>query len=276
MKVATIITEDATVAALLDGDSAVELPGIADVGALLAGPGLASAGDLAKGPRHALDAVRFGPLVPQPGKIVCVGLNYRAHILEMGRELPEHPTLFAKFAECLVSDGEDVVMPPESTQIDWEGELVVVIGSSVRRARGQEADDAIAGYTLGNDISMRDWQFRTREWLQGKAWANSTPVGPLLATAEELPTEAFLTTRIDGVEQQRGDVHDLVFTPRELVEYVSTMIPLHPGDLLFTGTPGGVGHARNPQVRLAPGQTVTVAVDGIGELSNTLVLEQTA
>jgi acylpyruvate hydrolase len=120
---------------------------------------------------------------------------------------------------------------------------------------------------------MRDWQFRTREWLQGKIWADSTPLGPVLATPDEIPAEAYITTTVDGVQKQHGDIHDLVFGPVELVEYVSTILPLNPGDVIISGTPGGVGNAREPQEFLQPGQTVTVSIDGIGTLSNTLAAE---
>lgn len=211
MKLATIRRPDgSTVAVRIDGDTATEL-GAADVGEVLRGAGLASvADDLVKldpaagGAQHPLDSLDFAPLVTQPGKIICVGLNYRAHILEMGRDLPDYPVLFAKFADCLLGDGDDIVLPPESDQIDWEGELAVVIGSRVRRATAEQAEAAIAGYSICNDVSMRDWQFRTREWLQGKIWADSTPLGPVLATPDEIPAEAYMVTIVDGVEKQRG------------------------------------------------------------------------
>ena len=278
MKLATIRTSGraATAAVLVDevAGTATELVGVPDIGTLLAGPGLAAAAGLATGTVHRLDSVDFAPLVPRPGKIVCVGLNYRSHILEMKRDLPEYPTLFAKFADCLLGAGDAIVLPPESDQIDWEGELGIVIGTSVRRATSAQAEAAIAGYTISNDVSMRDWQFRTREWLQGKMWAESTPLGPVLATPDEIPAQAFITTTVDGVVKQRGDIHDLVHDPRFLVEYISTILPLHPGDVILTGTPGGVGHARTPQEYLRPGQRVTITIDGIGELSSTTVAEQ--
>ena len=272
MKLATVRRPDgSTVAVRVDGDTATEL-GAADVGEVLRGGGIASATD-ASGAEHPIDSLDFAPLVTQPGKVICVGLNYRAHILEMGRDLPEYPVLFAKFADCLVGDGDDIVLPPESDQIDWEGELAVVIGARVRRATPEQAEAAIAGYSICNDVSMRDWQFRTREWLQGKIWADSTPLGPVLATPDEIPAEAHMVTTVDGIEKQRGDIHDLVFSPVQLVEYISTVLPLNPGDVIITGTPGGVGHARTPQEFLAPGQTVTVTIDGIGTLSNTTVAD---
>lgn len=268
MKLATIRTADGTRAALLDGEAYVELAGVADVGALLRDGGLAAAEAKAIGPRHAAADVEFAPVVTRPGKILCVGLNYRSHILEMKRDLPQYPTLFAKFADTLIGATDDIILPPESDAIDWEAELGIVIGATVRRATAEEAEQAIAGYTICNDISMRDWQFRTREWLQGKTWADATPLGPVLATVDEVPADAAITTTVDGVEKQRGRIDDLVHDPVFLVRYISTILPLRPGDVIITGTTGGVGHAREPREYLHAGQTVTVAIDGIGALTN--------
>lgn len=275
MKLATVRRPNGTtVAVRIDGDFATELP-VSDVGEVLRGTGIAGAAD-AQGSTLPTPSLDYAPLIARPGKIICVGLNYRTHIIEMKRELPEYPVLFAKFAECLIGAGDDIVLPPDSDAVDWEGELAVVIGTRVRRGTQEQAGAAIAGYSISNDVSMRDWQFRTREWLQGKTWADSTPLGPVLATPEEVPAKAFLRTVVDGVEKQRGDIHDLVHGPTQLVEYISAMLPLNPGDVILTGTPGGVGHARNPPEFLKPGQTVTVSIDGIGALSNRTVAEATA
>lgn len=271
MRLATLRRAGATVAVRLDGDELVEL-GQPDVGALLAADGLAAAAT-ADGARHPAASADLAPVVPRPGKIVCVGLNYRAHILEMGRPLPAHPTLFAKFTETLVGPYDPIALPPESAEVDWEGELTVVIGATVRRASLEKASAAIAGYTVLNDVSMRDWQFRTREWLQGKTWEASTPLGPYLATPDEIPADAEVVTRLDGREVQRGRVDDLVFSPADLVSYISTIVTLRPGDLIATGTPGGVGHARTPAEYLAPGDELVTRIDGIGELRNTVVAE---
>jgi len=273
VKLATIRTEGGTAAAIIEGDSAIEIPGLEDVGEVLRTIGLDAVPDAATGARRALEDVDFAPLVLAPSKIVCVGLNYRAHILEMKRDMPEHPTLFAKFADSLLGANDDLVLPPEVEDPDWEGELVVVIGRNARRARGAEAEAAIAGYSVGNDVSMRDWQYRTTQWLQGKMWADTTPVGPVLATPDELPFHARITTEIDGDVKQDGEIHDLVHGPARLVEYISTITRLRPGDLILTGTPGGVGHARDPRERLRPGTTVTVTIEGIGSLRNRVVAE---
>lgn len=271
MKLATIRTPQGTRVVRVDGDTAIEIEGVADVGELLRTTGVAAAAE-ASGPVHRTADLDFAPLVTNPSKIVCVGLNYRAHILETRRDMPEHPTLFAKFTDSLIGAHDDVVVPVEDTRdVDWEGELVIVIGREVRRARGADAQNAIAGYSVANDVSMRDWQYRTTQWDQGKVWEASTPVGPVLATPEEIPFQAKITTAVDGEVKQDGEIHDLVFGPQALVEYVSTITRLRPGDLILTGTPGGVGHVKSPPEFLAPGQVVTVTIDGIGTLTNRIV-----
>jgi acylpyruvate hydrolase len=218
------------------------------------------------------DAVDLAPVVPHPRKIICVGLNYRAHILEMGRDVPTAPTLFAKFDRALIGATDDIVLPEESAQVDWEVELVLVIGRSVRRANRDEAAAAIAGYTVGNDISMRDWQWRTPEWLQGKTFESSTPIGPELVTADELSVEDLeVLCEVDGQVMQRSRTSDLVFSPVDLVAYASTIITLDPGDVIMTGTPGGVGGARNPPIFLKSGSQVRTTIEGIGSLVNRCV-----
>lgn len=270
MKLATLVQDGGTTAAVETPAGWVPVDGAADVGALLADPSWRSRASAAAGEPVAEPV--FAQLVTRPGKVVCVGLNYRSHILEMGRDLPAHPTLFAKFADTLTGPYADVEAVPEDPELDWEGELVVVIGSSVRRASEAEAEAAIAGYSIANDVSMRAWQFRTVEWLQGKMWEASTPVGPVLVTPDELDLgTSRLTTRVNDEVMQDHALADLVFGPAALVAYVSTMTTLHPGDVLLTGTPGGVGRARDPQVYLRAGDVVEVAVDGIGSIRNRIV-----
>ncbi|WP_089104398.1 fumarylacetoacetate hydrolase family protein [Streptomyces hyaluromycini] len=297
MKLATLRTGATTRAVRLDGESGesggsgepggtggtggvlVDL-GLPDVGAVLRQDGWREFAATATGPAYPLAGADFAPVVPAPSKVVCVGLNYRNHIQEMGRDLPEHPTLFAKFADCLIGAGDDIVRPEETGQFDWEAELAVVVGRTVRRARGAEAAAAIAGFTVLNDITCRDWQFRTREWLQGKAWDSSTPVGPYLVTPDELPggVRPVLDIRlaVDGEVMQSDSTGDLLFDPVALVEYVSTMVRLNPGDLIATGTPGGVGQAREPQRFLLGGETVVTEIAGIGRLVNRVVRETSA
>ena len=212
--------------------------------------------------------------------MVCVGLNYKNHIQEMGRDLPEYPTLFSKFADTLIGATDDIARPDETDAFDWEVELAVVVGKQVRRASTAEAEAAIAGFTVLNDITARDWQFRTREWLQGKNWDSTTPVGPYLVTPDELPggVRPTLDVRllVDGEVMQSDTTGDLLFDPVALVEYVSTMVRLNPGDVIATGTPGGVGHARKPERYLVGGETVVAEIDGIGRLVNVVVKEGAA
>jgi len=275
MKLATIRLDDQHTAAVrADGDQLVEL-GLPDVGAVLAAPGGLAAAATADGPRHPLAGADFAPVVPRPSKVVCVGLNYRNHIQEMGRDLPEHPTLFSKFADTLIGAHDDIRRPVETEQFDWEAELAVVIGRQVRRADEEQARAAIAGFTVLNDITCRDWQFRTREWLQGKNWDSSTPVGPFLVTADETGPRPALAIRceVDGQVMQSDNTGDLLFDPVHLVRYISTMVRLNPGDVIATGTPGGVGHARRPAVFLKGGETVVTEIEGIGRLENRVVPE---
>lgn len=276
MKLATARIDGATRAVKIEGDELIDL-GAPDLGAFLAEPDWREKAASATGPRSSAQGVSFAPLVPNPSKTVCVGLNYRTHITEMGRDLPEYPTLFAKFAETLLGATDDIVLPAETSELDWEVELAVVIGATARRATGAEAEAAIAGFTVINDITCRDWQFRTREWLQGKNWEATTPVGPYLVTPDELPggVRPALDLRlvVDGETMQSDNTGDLLFDPVDLVTYVSTMVTLNPGDLIASGTPGGVGHARKPARYLTGGEKVVAEIDGIGRLENTVVEE---
>jgi len=190
----------------------------------------------------------------------------RTHIQEMGRELPPYPTLFAKFAEALIGPYDDLVLPAESDAVDWEAELAVVIGQRVRHADGDSAQAAIAGYAVANDVSMRDWQFRTSEWLQGKTFEATTPFGPHLVTTDEVAPDAQIVCEVDGETVQSSRISDLVFSPVELVRYISTILTLSPGDVIIIGTMGGVGHARKPPAYLHPGQKLVTRIDGVGEL----------
>lgn len=276
MRIGTIRTDGGTRAVRVEGDTAVEL-GAADVGELLAANGWQETAAASEGQTWNLADVEWETLVPNPSKVLCVGLNYRNHILEMGRDLPEYPTLFMKFADTLIGANDDIAHPAETDKFDWETELVIVIGSPVRRASEEEAAAAIAGFTVMNDVTCRDWQFRTKEWLQGKNWDSSTPVGPIMTTPDELPggvcPELGITATLDGETMQSSNTKDLLFDPVNLVQYVSTMIRLNPGDMIATGTPGGVGHARTPARYLQVGETITCTVEGIGEVSNRVVAE---
>ena len=269
MRLATIRLDDGGTAAVrVDDDAAVEL-GAEDLTQFLGRPNWRSDAVAASGSRHSLDTLDYAPLVPRPDKVVCVGLNYRPHIEEMGRELPTHPTLFAKYSGALIGAFDEIQLPTISDQIDWEAELGVVIGAEVRDADPAEAAAAIAGYTVVNDVTARDLQNRTKQWLQGKTLERATPVGPWLVVDEETPGE--ISCVVDGDVVQHADTADLVFGPVELVAYISQIITLLPGDLIATGTPGGVGHARKPPRYLAEGSELVTRVEGVGELRNTCV-----
>lgn len=219
------------------------------------------------------DAVYANPL-PAPGKIICCGLNYADHIAEAGRATPEYPTLFAKFPDTLTGPSDEVRMPG-STKVDWEAELAVVVGAVLSRATVEEARAGIAAYTVSNDISARDWQARTLQWFQGKAFDASTPLGPVLVTADAIDPKAGLDIRcaINGEVVQDSNTRELVFDAADLVAYVSTFTTLRPGDIILSGTPGGTGLGLEPQRFLADGDILTTTIEGIGELRNTLRLD---
>jgi len=272
-KLATLRTDHGTRAVRLDGDRLVDL-GYDDLGAYLAAGSPAAPAGAATYPVEGPGFGGFAPVVLNPSKVVCVGQNYRNHIKEMGREIPAYPTLFPKFADTLIGAHDDIVRPGETEAFDWEVELVIVIGQRVRRASEEEAAAAIAGFTVMNDISVRDWQFRTVEWTQGKIWDSTTPVGPYLVTPDEVGgvrPALHVTTTVDGQVMQDDNTGDLLFDPIDLVRYISTVVTLRPGDLIATGTPGGVGHARDPKVYLLGGETVVTAIDGLGACVNRVV-----
>jgi acylpyruvate hydrolase len=273
VRLATVRTPGGTRAVRVEQDHHVDL-GVPDVGALLALPRWEQRA-AQDGESTGAGGAELAPVVPRPGKIVCVGLNYAQHIREMGRELPEFPTLFAKYPEALVGPYDRIELPQESHAVDWEAELAVVVGRQVRRASEQDAAAAVAGFTVLNDVTLRDWQYRTPQWLQGKTFEATTPIGPVLVTPDELPggVRPTLTLRgqVDGETVQETKTDDLVFDPVTLVRYVSTILTLQPGDVIATGTPGGVGHARTPARYLQDGATLVTEVSEIGRCENVAV-----
>jgi acylpyruvate hydrolase len=274
VRLATVRTAAGTRAARVEGEDVILL-GDPDIVSLLSHPDWRVRAMENGGKTQALDKSDLAPVV-RPLHVFGVGLNYRSHITEMGRELPAHPTLFAKFADSLTGPRDDILLPTLSQQVDWEGELGVVVGCSVRHADLDTAAAAIAGFTVVNDISMRDWQWRTSEWLQGKAFEESTPVGPVLVTADDVggAKDLLLTTEVDGVLMQRASTADLLFGPADLISYVSQFMTLRPGDLISTGTPAGVGSSRNPNVFLRSGQIVSLHIEGIGSCVNRCIAEK--
>jgi acylpyruvate hydrolase len=257
----------------LDGDQVTDL-GAGDVGRYLADHrdwrARAAAADGAA--RSAAD-LDLAPLVPRPGKIICLGLNYRGHIAELGRETPQHPAIFAKFACSLVGGRDPIEAPPVSDQLDWEAELAFVIGSPIRNATPEEAKRAIAGYAVLNDISLREWQWRTPQWLQGKTWEHTTPFGPALVSGDEVDDAVDLEVRceVDGEMVQSGRTSELIFRPVDVAVFLSQIMTLEPGDVVSTGTPAGVGSAKTPPRFLKPGNVVRTSVEGLGECVNVVV-----
>jgi acylpyruvate hydrolase len=263
VRFATVVVSGASRAAVSVGEDWRALPA-SDLSELLSSRSLDAAGHLAG---DALPDAMVALPLPSPTKVVCCGLNYTEHIAETRREFPTYPTLFTKYADMLIGPTDDLLLP-RGLQLDWEAELAVVVGSTLSRADRATAFAGIAGYTVANDISIRDWQRRTSEWFQGKAWDATTPVGPVVVTPNELDPMAGIDVvcRLNGEEVQRGNTKTLVFDAADLLAYISTFTPLRPGDLVLTGTPGGVGMARDPQRFLADGDVVETEIDGIGKL----------
>jgi acylpyruvate hydrolase len=277
MRLATLRTDTGTAAVRVDGDEVVGIPGASDVGALLADPHWRARAAAADGPRRAIADIadeEWEAVVPRPSKIVCVGLNYRNHILEMGRELPEFPTLFAKYPEALIGPFDPIVLPTSAADaVDWEAELAVVVGAPARHVSTEAAAEHIAGYSVLNDITMRDFQYRTPEWFQGKTFEATTPLGPVLVTPDEYDLGSELSCAVDDERVQRTTTDDLVFDPVQLIAYISAIFTLNPGDVIATGTPGGVGHARKPPRYLHAGEVLTTSIAGIGELRNPVIAD---
>jgi acylpyruvate hydrolase len=274
MRLAAIRSGATTRVVRIDDDVATVLP-FDTLDALLVQPDWAALAVGATGDTIDASGLDHAPLVARPDKVVCVGLNYRSHILEMDRPLPEYPTLFAKFASSLIGAEDPVALPVASAQVDYEAELAIVIGRPARRVTRDDALEAVAGLTVLNDVSMRDWQWRTTEWLQGKAFERSTPIGPHLVTLDELddPDALDLECRLNDELVQAANTSDLVFGIRDLVAYISGFTTLLPGDVIATGTPGGVGWARRPQRFLTPGDIVTTTIRGVGSCVNACVAE---
>ena len=274
MRFASCALGDRRFAALVDGDAVRPLRDVAELGAdtpadLLADPPLT-------GEQVPLADVRLRPVVPRPGKVVCMGLNYRAHVDEGVYEPPEYPVLFSKFAETLVAAGDPILVPPESSAVDYEAELALVIGSHVRRVSGADALAAVGGYTIANDVTMRDYQYRTHQWLPGKNWAASTPLGPFLVTPDEVgdPHALDISLELNGERMQSGNTRQFMFDIPAIVAAISEFVPLAPGDVVLTGTPSGVGYRREPKVLLRDGDRLVVEIERVGRLENPVVAER--
>ena len=217
------------------------------------------------------DAVEILPPLAAPGKIICVGLNYRDHAAESQMKAPDYPTLFARFASSLIGGGAPIVRPLDSVKLDYEGELVAVIGKPGRRIEKSRALDHVAGYSIFNDASIRDFQLQTPQWTMGKNFDGTGAFGPVFVTADELPAGARglkIETRLNGAVMQRASTDDLIFDVATLVSFISLGITLSPGDIIVTGTPSGVGAARKPPVFMKAADVCEVEIEGIGVLTN--------
>lgn len=219
------------------------------------------------------DKVKFEAPITNPKKIICVGHNYREHILEMGREIPPYPLVFAKFANTVIGPEDDIPFYPISKQLDYEAEFTFVVGKRAKNIAEEDALDYVAGYTVCNDITYRDLQRRTLQWLQGKSVDGAAPMGPWLITSDELkdPSNLEISLTVNGEERQRSNTKNLVFSVQRLLSFLSKKMTLEPGDVIMTGTPGGVGVAMEPQSFLKDGDVVRVEVENVGVLENKVV-----
>ena len=286
MRLATLNTPAGPRPAALVGDRFVDLvaadPGLpASLRRIIADPALVAAARAAAnkpgGASVPAASAKLHAPVPDPQKIVCVGLNYRDHAAESGMAIPKEPVLFSKFPTALIGHGGPIVVPSVSTKVDYEAELVIVIGKAGRRIPEARALDHVAGYSVGHDVSARDWQLEKdgRQWMVGKTFDTFAPVGPTLVTRDEVPDphKLGIRLRLNGKTMQDSSTEQMIFSVAQLVSYLSIIFTLEPGDLVFTGTPPGIGHALKPPVYLKPGDVTEVEIDSLGMLKNSVVGE---
>jgi acylpyruvate hydrolase len=262
-------------AGLVAGEEVIPLRGIGELGVetpieLLEDPSL----DTAAAVPYA--DVKLRPVIPRPEKIICVGLNYKSHIQETGREDSDYPVLFGKFPGALTAPGATIELPPESHQVDYEGELAVIMGRAGRRISEDRALEHVAGYAVANDVTMRDYQYLTHQWLQGKTWDATTPLGPELVLKDEVADtgDLGLVTKLNGETVQDSSTSLLIFPIARLISICSTFTTLKPGDVILTGTPGGVGYRRDPKRLLVDGDEISVEIQGVGRIANRFVTKQ--
>jgi len=229
-------------------------------------------------PDYAADDVNFLPVIPNANKILCVGINYMGHIKETGREPPSHPVLFTRFADSFVGHDQPLIRPRVSEDFDYEGELAIIIGKTARHVSRENAMEYVAGYTCCNEGSVRDYQYHTIQFTAGKNFYSSGGLGPwmVINDGQNDPAEFHLQTRLNGDVLQDSSVSDLCFDIPHLIEYCSVWTPLEPGDIIVTGTPGGVGRVRKPPIWMKPGDVIEIDIRGVGVLRNTIVDEPPA
>ena len=264
---------------IVEGDSILDLAPVlgsqaVDIKTLIEKNLMGAAADAATSGNFSLKLsdVSLLPPVPNPGKIFCVGLNYADHVKETGRDLTEKPAIFTRFADSQIGHGQALVRPPESHRFDYEGEIAIVIGKGGRRINEADAWDHIVGYSCYNEGSIRDWQNFTTQWIAGKNWWHSGSFGPWLVTSDEIKPDQkmTLTTKLNGVELQRATTDMMIHSIPSQIAYISTFTPLEAGDVIVTGTPGGVGNKRTPPLYMKAGDIVEIEVDAVGILRNTI------
>lgn len=283
MKFASFIVQGRTTYGVVEGDQVIDLESVkstfgCDLKQAIATNRLGelTPAVLAPLPRIALVQVTFLPVIANPGKVLCIGINYATHVRETGREMPTYPMIFTRFADSQVAHLQPIIRPKASHKLDFEGELAVVIGKTARHVKASDALDYVAGYACYNDGSVRDWQKHTIQFVPGKNFPNTGGFGPWLVTCDEIgdPQDLELTTRLNGEVMQHTRTSDMIFDLRHLIEYCSTFTELAPGDVIVSGTTGGVGAFREPPVWMKPGDIVEVEIAGIGILCNSIADEQ--
>ena len=286
MRLATLNTPSGPRAAVLVGDHYVDLNATdatlpTSVRAIIADPALLPKARAAAGKAGAVtmpaDGAKLHSPIPDPQKVVCVGLNYRDHAIESKMAIPKEPVLFSKFPSALIGHGEHIVLPKVSTKVDYEAELVIVVGKRGRHIREADAMAHVAGYSVGHDVSARDWQLEKdgKQWMAGKSFDTFAPVGPTLVLTDEVPDphKLGIRLRLNGKTMQESNTEQMIFSVAQIIAYLSIVFTLEPGDLIFTGTPPGIGHALSPAVYMKPGDVAEVEIDTLGTLRNPVVAE---
>ena len=277
MKLISFLHQGQACYGVVQGDDVVNLSPILgeqapDLKSLIARQLLAAAADAAKNhpPTLKLSELELLPVIPNPGQIFCIGLNYGEHVRETGREVTQTPVIFLRLPDSQVAHGQDIVRPPESHRLDYEAEIAVIIGKPGRRIQEADAWDHIAGYSCYNDGSVRDWQIATSQWTSGKNFYKTGGFGPWMVTSDEIaPAQVMrLQTVLNGQVLQDTTTDKMIHNIPRQIAYISTFIPLSPGDVIVTGTPGGVGNKRTPPIFLKPGDVCEIVVDAIGTLRN--------
>lgn len=282
MKIASFVYQNRSTYGIVEGDHVIDLESLkshlgADLKEAIARNRLSELGaDALKDlPRLALSEITFLPVIANPGKVLCIGINYATHVRETGRDMPTYPMIFTRFADSQTAHLQPIVRPTVSHKLDFEGELAVVIGKTARHVKPEDALDYVAGYACYNDGSVRDWQKHTIQFVPGKNFPATGGFGPWMVTSDEIvdPQDLELTTRLNGEVMQHTRTSDMIFDVRKLIEYCTAFTELAPGDVIVSGTTGGVGAFREPPVWMKPGDIVEIEIERIGILRNSIVDE---